>query len=423
MLLYEHQQYALAKALEHDRYGLFMDFGTGKTLVALKWLLMKDVFPALVVCPKSVIPHWYRELNQYIGADPTDITCINYESLHRVSDISKFRAVVFDESTYIKNFKAVRTRRSREIAKKMKNILLLTALPAPHHYDDLFSQFQILDPEIFGNYYWKFINHYYTDITRYKTFAQIPEVWSPYDEKELKAKFYMARKSGFPMRMLKLDRREELINKISLRSIIIDKSVLGLPEKKYIKMELVPTERQRQLFSNNDGEGLTGFLADQRIASGFYPNGLAEISSAKIHALRSIRESLGDEKLLVWAHYISDILRIKAIFGKRCEFIKGSTQDRDPKLQEFLYNPEIDVLVCQQRAFGIGTNITPVRYVVYYSNSFNYEDRVQSEDRVHRIGQKDTVFIIDFIVHESDQAILNAYERGQDIQESLKYGT
>ena len=181
------------------------------------------------------------------------------------------------------------------------------------------------------------------------------------------------------------------------------------------------TSEQMSYYANPVGDfktSLDKFRYWHQVSSGFVDG--QPIPSSKLRALGEIHDSLGGEKLLVWAYYRQDIERIYDYFKGQCVKIHGDTKDREKLRKEFLKNAGKTVLVANQRAFGIGTNLTPVRYVVYYSNSYNYEDRVQSEDRVHRIGQKDSVFIIDLVTSKADTSVLNAYSRGKSIQEYLK---
>ena len=60
---------------------------------------------------------------------------------------------------------------------------------------------------------------------------------------------------------------------------------------------------------------------------------------------------------------------------------------------------------------GYGLTLTAARNVIYYSNSYNLEVRLQSEDRAHRIGQGAKVTYIDLIVKDSiDTMILGSLE-------------
>ena len=53
--------------------------------------------------------------------------------------------------------------------------------------------------------------------------------------------------------------------------------------------------------------------------------------------------------------------------------------------------------------------MTAANTVIYYSNGYDLEKRLQSEDRAHRIGQKKNVTYIDIIAEETvDEKIVKA---------------
>ena len=65
---------------------------------------------------------------------------------------------------------------------------------------------------------------------------------------------------------------------------------------------------------------------------------------------------------------------------------------------------------------GMGQTWTAATVVIYYSNSFSYEDRMQSEDRAHRKGQEHPVLYIDIEAnHRYDKMILSAIRTKQDL--------
>ena len=59
-------------------------------------------------------------------------------------------------------------------------------------------------------------------------------------------------------------------------------------------------------------------------------------------------------------------------------------------------DPSIKYFIGQPQSGGIGLTLTAASYAIYYSNDFNLETRLQSEDRCHRIGTKKSVTYIDF---------------------------
>ena len=72
-------------------------------------------------------------------------------------------------------------------------------------------------------------------------------------------------------------------------------------------------------------------------------------------------------------------------------------------------SPELRFFVGNAQTAGFGLTLTAASNVIYYSNNFNLEHRVQSEDRCHRIGQKNPVTYIDLVVPDSvDEHIVKA---------------
>ena len=68
----------------------------------------------------------------------------------------------------------------------------------------------------------------------------------------------------------------------------------------------------------------------------------------------------------------------------------------------------------------MGLTLTAATTVVYYSNSFNYADRVQSEDRAHRIGQKHPVTYVDlFCPGTIDEKIMNSLRMKRDYAQMI----
>jgi SNF2 family DNA or RNA helicase len=70
---------------------------------------------------------------------------------------------------------------------------------------------------------------------------------------------------------------------------------------------------------------------------------------------------------------------------------------------------------------GVGLNMTKAELVVYYSNSFSFTDREQSEDRAHRIGQTKSVTYIDIIAEGTvDGLIVEALKSKKDVSEFVR---
>ena len=72
-----------------------------------------------------------------------------------------------------------------------------------------------------------------------------------------------------------------------------------------------------------------------------------------------------------------------------------SNDDRELAVERFQNDPKIQYFIGQPQSGGIGLTLTAAEYAIYYSNSFDLETRLQSEDRCHRIGTTKNVTYID----------------------------
>jgi SNF2 family DNA or RNA helicase len=131
-----------------------------------------------------------------------------------------------------------------------------------------------------------------------------------------------------------------------------------------------------------------------------------------------------DGKIIIWANYRHDIEAIKLALSKEhgmnsVGMYYGDTDDDERKrvLEEFQKpNSEMRFFVGNPSTGGYGLTLTAAHTMVYYSNSFDLEKRLQSEDRAHRIGQTKNVTYIDLIaVGTIDEKIVKALRDKIDI--------
>jgi len=87
-----------------------------------------------------------------------------------------------------------------------------------------------------------------------------------------------------------------------------------------------------------------------------------------------------------------------------------SSEDRQAMVTNFQNpNHRLRYFVGQSRTGGYGLTLTEATCVIYYTNSFDLEVRMQSEDRAHRIGQKNNVTYIDLVTENTvEEKILKA---------------
>lgn len=121
-------------------------------------------------------------------------------------------------------------------------------------------------------------------------------------------------------------------------------------------------------------------------------------------------------KAIIWAHWQRDVAKIvKALKdahgpGSVVDYYGLTPQDqRQPNIKKFQTNPETRFLVGTPATGGYGITLTQANTVIYYSNGYDLEKRLQSEDRAHRIGQTKSVTYVDIIAEDTvDKKIVKA---------------
>ena len=124
-----------------------------------------------------------------------------------------------------------------------------------------------------------------------------------------------------------------------------------------------------------------------------------------------------DGMVIIWANYRQDIRTIAETIAKKygketVSTYYGDTPDNERqdivlKFQD--PDSSLRFFVGNQQTAGYGLTLTAASTVVYYSNNYDLEKRIQSEDRAHRIGQKNNVTYIDLIAEKTvDERIVKA---------------
>ena len=458
---YDHQRTAMDHAGDRDAFGFFMEMGTGKSKVLIDnlgslFLEGKCNF-ALIIAPKGVYRNWVaKEIPEHMSDDvPTRVIrwvsspnktqrkeldsikemysgltvfVMNVEAFSTVKGqtaglwlakrFGQYGMIAIDESTTIKNHKAKRTKALMKIASGFKYRRLLTGSPVTKSPLDVYSQCEFLRPGLLGyDSYWAFQGRY--AVVQKKTmgahaFQQIV---------------------GYK----NLDELTERLDQFSYR--VLKKDCLDLPDKTYTARYIALTKEQRQMYERIQREALmlfengemvtapaviTQLLRLQQLMSGHLKTDdgtMMTFPTKRMDALEEIMEEHSG-KAIIWSRFRHDIVSIvemlKKKFGEHSAAgYFGDTGDeerndivrnfQDPKhpLKYFVGNPA---------TAGYGLTLTEADLVVYYANDFNLETRIQSEDRAHRIGQKNPVTYIDLISEGTiDEKIVQSLRAKIDI--------
>ena len=175
----------------------------------------------------------------------------------------------------------------------------------------------------------------------------------------------------------------------------------------------------------------------QQIAGGYFPyrdedqNWTVKPISGKNPKMDELGEILSEldctRKTIIFARFRAEV---DAIFNYLYEnhtqwvlpYHGGITpQERDMNAERFQWEAKFRFFVATQQTAGLGLTLTAADTVIYYSNSFSYEERVQSEDRAHRKGQENKVTYIDLLLdHPIDQAIGEALANKQSMADYVR---
>jgi SNF2 family DNA or RNA helicase len=219
-----------------------------------------------------------------------------------------------------------------------------------------------------------------------------------------------------------LDELTAKIDPVSFR--VTKEECLDLPEKIYQEVEIPLSVDQDRIYKElqNDlklelesGElitapmALTRMIKLQQILGGFINDEFGETHSipgdnSKLDALVYDLEDVSENtSVIIWARFRKEVESIHAklsdVYGAgSCGTYYGGTSQSDrSRLIEDFQAGQTRFFVGNAQSAGLGLTLTKASLVYYFSNDFSLENRLQSEDRCHRIGQKNNVVYKDLI--------------------------
>jgi SNF2 family DNA or RNA helicase len=450
---YAHQLTALEKSWNKETFAYFMEMGTGKTKVLIDNLAMLydkgKVDGILIIAPKGVVGTWYKQelpthlpdhiekvtvlwqplitkkqqesLDELFATDnKLHILIMNVEALSTLKG-KKFASsflnshssmMAIDESTTIKNSSAKRTKNILELSNMAKYRRIMTGSPVTKNPLDLYSQCEFLSPWLlnFQSFY-AFRNRYAEMKTIHARGRSIQVVNHFKNIGELSDKL-----KDFSYRVLKED-------------------CLDLPDKIYIKRHVSLTPDQLRLYNQMKTAALailngkqvtsvtvlTQLMRLHQITCGHFTaddGSTQSVDSNRLNELMSVLDET-EGKAIIWANYqlsVGEIIqRIIKDHGEGSYvhyYGLTSQEERQDNILKFQNDPKCRFLIGTPQTGGYGITLTQANTVIYYSNGYDLEKRLQSEDRAHRIGQKKSVTYVDLIAEKTiDEKIVKALRK------------
>jgi len=447
---YAHQLTALEKSWNKENFAYFMEMGTGKTKVLIDNVAMLydkgKIDGVLIVAPKGVVKTWYeQELPTHLPDHIENVSILwqpnitktqqeKLESLFEIESalhilvmnveaLSTDKGVKFankfinshkalmaiDESTTIKTPTAKRTKNIIGIGQHAKYKRIMTGSPITKNPLDLYTQCEFLDPWLLD------FSSYYAFRNRYA---------------EMKTMHVHGRSIQVVDKFQNLGELSDTVKQFSYR--VLKEDCLDLPPKVFIKRHVALTPEQKKVYEQMKKAAmavlngkvtttmtvLTQLMRLHQITCGYVTadDGTVQaVESNRLNELMSILEDT-DGKVIIWANYqmsVSDIMKALTKKYGANSFVHyyGLTpqEDRQDNIRKFQNDPECRFIIGTPQTGGYGITLTQANTVIYYSNSYDLEKRLQSEDRAHRIGQKKTVTYIDLISEDTvDEKIVKA---------------
>jgi SWI/SNF-related matrix-associated actin-dependent regulator 1 of chromatin subfamily A len=405
---YPYQLQGIAYSLQHKRTFLADQPGLGKSMQAIGCISISGAFPCLVICPASLKINWQREWQKFAGRQAMilddnnrgtwnrfyengmcDVFITNYESLKKYfvdavkADtrltmksitfnplIELFRSVIIDESHRCRTGKTQQSKFCEGISRGKDYVLMLTGTPVVNDNTDLIAQLRIMGRlEDFGGY------KVFAD-----TFCQGARKSS-----NLKKLHYMLGTTCF-------FRREK------------QKVLKDLPDKMRQVMTCEITNRMEYAKAERD------FIAylreykqadDEKIERARRGEIMVRMQLLRQISARgkvdAVKEFIADileqrEKLILFLWHNEILVALKHIFPSAvCVTGQENTFQKQQAIDSFQNNPETRLILCNYKSAGVGLTLTASSRVSFIEFPWTYADCEQSEDRAHRIGQKDSV--------------------------------
>jgi len=420
-------------------YALLMDMGTGKTKVVIDTMAFNfekgRIQFALVSAPNGVIPNWVPEIAKHLperiprkvvlwkpsltkakrkeltelyeDSSELKILLMNVEafSTKKGVDVAEFfvkkfkTLMIVDESTTIKNRKAKRTKAICAVGRGAVMRRILTGSPVTKSPMDLYSQMEFLDPKILG----------------FQSFYAFQGRYAIVQRRTLGSHSFN--------HVVGFRRLDELTEKLQEHSYRVRKEdCLDLPDKVYMSRSVELTKEQSDAYVQmkhlalarlDNGEMattknvLTQIMRLQQICLGHLTDDdgvVNELPSNRLSSLLDICDEI-QGKAIIWATWTMDIRSIGEALRDRYSvqsvaLLHGETPDSERQQIVEIFQDrqsELRFLVGHPKTGGFGLTLTAANTVIYYSNSYDLELRVQSEDRAHRIGQENKVTYVDLL--------------------------
>lgn len=378
------------------------DMGLGKSLQAITVLRRVKQFPAVVCVPAFLKYNWIAELTKfapeltvYVCQGQTaklpkkqfQIYVINYDILQFwVNEFLKIKAqfLVFDESHFLKNKAAKRTKAALKLSQRTQRVLLMTGTPIENKPVEIFFQISLIDPGIFPNWL-KFAKRYNS-----------------------------CRRTMYGWQMGKAKNTRELNEILLSRCMIRRKKEDVLTELPPIVRQVIPIDLDNWKEYREAEADIIEWVAKntdlnvqkaKKVEAQLKLDKLKYISAlGKLDQITAwLEEESQNQKLVVFCHHKKILAELNSRLKNHILFsAEVNTNERQGLVDLFQTDPTKRIFLTTMRVGGTGLTLTASNTTVFVQLGWNPGLHDQCEARVHRIGQEaDSVNAIYFIARNT----------------------
>lgn len=387
--LFDFQKYVAEYAIKKGRCAVFLDTGTGKTIIELiiaQNYIQHTNKPVLIITPLAVAFQFIKEAERFgidsieyskDGKYQTKIVVCNYERLDKFNS-NDFECVILDESSILKNFNGMIKTYITTFLKKVKYRFLFTATPSPNDFVELGTSSEALG--YLG----------YTDMLT-KFFTNNEDTISPMN-------------IGTEW-ILKGHAKTAFFEWVSSWSISMRKpSDLGFSDEQHILPKLITNFHSvfndknmvingQILMFNQIAKSMSEILEEQRL-------------TIDKRCIKAVELTEKYETSVYWCNRNDESSLIKQL-DKNAYEIKGSMDiDKKEELLLAFFNGEINKLITKPKMTAFGLNWQHCNHTVFFP-TFSYEQYYQSIRRFWRFGQKRDV-ICDLVYSDGQKRVLDS---------------
>lgn len=447
----KHQLVAQTLAIRHAGFGLFMEVGTGKSLVAINvagYHFERSGYDrVLVVAPLGLLFNWKNEI-EACSAYPHDITIlqgsteqkrkalanaehhkghiqwimVNYDALAKLEqDLShyRFQTIIADEAHRIGTFDIQASQALQGISRLSKVRLALTGSPVSGSPLKAFGIYQFIDKRVFGTNFYRFRD-------TYAIMKQLPgrrfKIVAGYKNlNDMSERMYQCAYRCTAEEALDLPGKMNIVLPVQLEQKAMDLY-------KRLEAEAVAETERGTITTDNI---LTFILRAAQITGGYVTTTdgkVINVSTAKIDVLRDLCNDLlenGERKIVIFCRFraeIDAVVNMAKKMKQRCHVIHGDIgiADRNRMVNDFQTKADTRLFCIQSRTGSEGLTLTKADVCIFMSLDYSAIAYEQACGRIYRKGQNKKVTYYHLLASGTvDEDIYSALHKKADVAKKV----